>query len=263
MHRRPWPLRVLPCIAVLLAASADAAAEAPHRPGGSEATQVRPGELVPPLVAPPCKPGACPFAGQHLRLLVTDSRPIGAPVLELKDEYEAATGATLEVVPMPREDLYANFAVDMIERTARYDAAVVSAAWLGDLVEGGRVAPCDRYYRDPRFPRWEMLARDLGKGWDHFLAGRAALALTWGDLGALAQQEGSALRGKVGTAPVPGTGGYYGVAQGRWIRSARPNRVGNTTGGSWAGMISRHARSPAAAYYVLALMATPPPRSGP
>jgi len=39
-------------------------------------------------------------------LLVTDSRPIGAPVLELKDEYEAATGATLDVVRMPREDLY-------------------------------------------------------------------------------------------------------------------------------------------------------------
>jgi len=46
------------------------------------------------------------------------------------------------------------------------------------------------------------------------------------------------------------------VPQRRWVRTEQPNRVGNVTGGSWAGVISRHAKSPEAAYYLLALMAT-------
>jgi len=50
--------------------------------------------------------------------------------------------------------------------------------------------------------------------------------------------------------------GEYGIAQGKWIKSARPNRVGNTTGGSWAGVISRHSKVPEATYCLLALMAS-------
>ena len=62
-----------------------------------------------------------------------------------------------------------------------------------------------------RFGPKEMLRWDLGRGWDHFLAGRAALALTWGDLGALAQQPGSRVRGKVGAAQLPGVREYYDI----------------------------------------------------
>jgi multiple sugar transport system substrate-binding protein len=58
----------------------------------------------------------------------------------------------------------------------------------------------------------EMLDWDLGRSWDHFLTGKAALAFTWGDLGALAQQEGSAVKGKIGTAHLPGTNEYYNIS---------------------------------------------------
>ncbi len=102
----------------------------------------------------------------------------------------------------------------------------------------------------------EMLGWESGKSWDHFLAGRAALTITWGDLGSLAQQEGSKIKGRVGVATLPGTPEYYSVAQRRWIKSEAPHRVGNTTGGSWAGVISRLSKSPRASYYLLALMAT-------
>jgi multiple sugar transport system substrate-binding protein len=97
---------------------------------------------------------------------------------------------------------------------------------------------------------------ESGKNWDYFLAGHAALTITWGDLGALAQQEGSRVKGKVGVAHLPGTAEYYSVAQGKWIKTAGTNRVGNTSGGSWAGVISIHTKVPEAAYYLLALMAT-------
>jgi multiple sugar transport system substrate-binding protein len=102
----------------------------------------------------------------------------------------------------------------------------------------------------------EMLGWESGRSWDYFLAGHAALTFSWGDLGALAQQEGSKVKGKVGVAQLPGNREYFSLAQGKWARSEAVNRVGNTTGGSWAGVISRHSKSPEATYYLLALMAT-------
>lgn len=102
----------------------------------------------------------------------------------------------------------------------------------------------------------DMINWDLGKSWDHFLSGRAALTFTWGDLGALAQQEGSRVKGKVGAAHLPGTDAYYSIAQSRWVKTAQPNLVGNTTGGSWAGVISAYSKAPEATYYLLALLAT-------
>ncbi len=102
-----------------------------------------------------------------------------------------------------------------------------------------------------------MMAWSLGESWDHFLRGEAALTFTWGDLGALAQQEGSQVLGKTGAAPMPGTTEYYDIEAGKWVKTEEPNMVGNTTGGSWAGVISKFSDAPEATYYLLALMATP------
>ena len=107
-----------------------------------------------------------------------------------------------------------------------------------------------------RFGPKDMLNWDLGKSWDLFLAGRAALAFTWADLGGLAQQEGSKVKGKTGSAPLPGSDAYYSIAHHKWIKTAQPNIVGNTTGGSWTGVISKYSKAPEATYYLLALMAT-------
>ena len=396
---------LLPILCACGAVAAQPADTGP-RPAGSNTSVVKVGDVVPPLVAPPCRPGHCPFAGQHVSVLVTNSVPIGKPVLELKDEYEAATGATLEVVQLPHEELFANLISDLTNRTGKYDVAIAGAWWLGELVAGDYVLAYDAFYRDPRFPKWdfddvlpaprsllsyagrkymvandhdgqvmyyrrdlladarhraafrqkygypldvpatwaqfrdvaeyfngrdlngdgvpdhgvvlplkagaqgmfhfmslsapfligptnpklywfdpqtmrplidspghvralstlvdlvqfgprEMVGWDLGKGWDHFLSGRAALTFSWGDLGALAQQEGSRIKGKIGTAPLPGTHEYYDLQQRAWVKTGAPNRVGNTTGGSWAGVIAKSSKAPAAAYYLLALMAAP------
>jgi len=382
------------------------ATDAAPRPAGSNTSVVKAGDLVPPQVAPPCRPGACPFAGQQVSVLVTTSIPIGRPVLEVKNEFEAATGATLHVVQLPLEELFANLITDLTHRTGKYDVAIAGAWWLGELVAGDYLLPLDALYRDRRFPHWdiedvlpaprsllsyagklymvandhdgqvmyyrrdlladpqhqaafrqkygyalgvpatwvqfrdvaeyfngkdlngdgtpdhgvvlplkpgaqgmfhfmslsapfvigpsnpklywfdpqtmkplidspghvralatlvelvqfgpkEMVGWDLGKGWDHFLSGRAALTLTWGDLGALAQQEGSRIKGNIGAAALPGTSQYYDLPRHAWVKTPAPNRVGNTTGGSWSGVIAKSSKAPAAAYYLLALMATP------
>ena len=395
------------CLGVLLALLAGVAWAqiARPKPAPTDTTVVKPGELLPPRVVLPCAPGRCPFAGQSVTVLVVNSAAIGGPVAELKAEFEAATGAKLEIIRLPIDDLFANLISDTTNQVGKYDAAMAGAWWLGELVVGNHIVSYDGYYRDRRFPQWrvddvlagprallsyggkkymvandhdgqvmyyrrdlladplhraafaqkygyalgvpktwaqfrdvaeyfngrdlngdgvpdhglsmhlkvgaqgmfhfmslsasfvigpdnpkmywfdpqsmkpliespghvralsalvdlvrfgpkDMLNWDLAQSWDHFLAGRAALTFTWGDLGALAQQEGSQVKGKIGSAPLPGTSEYYSVAQHKWVRTAQPNVVGNTTGGSWAGVISKYSKAPEVTYYLLALMAT-------
>jgi multiple sugar transport system substrate-binding protein len=377
---------------------------APAKPESTTTTVVQPNELPVPRVLGPCAPGKCLFAGQKVTVIATRSA-ISLALLEVKDEYEAATGAQLEIVRLPGVEHYPTIISDMTNKVGKYDASIAGGWWIGDMVAGGHLLSYDRFYDDPRFPKWsvddvlpgprqllsyggrkymvaydhdgqvmyyrrdlladprhqaafrqkygyplavpqtwaqlrdaveyfngqdlngdgvpdhgivlalkpgsqgmfnfmtlsasflvgptnprlywfdpqtmkplvdspghvralelfvelvkagprEMLGWDHGRGWDHFLAGGAAFAISWGDLGALAQQPGSKVKGKTGAAEVPGTHEYYDIAQSRWVKTEGVNRVGNTTGASWAGVISRYSKVPEATYFLLALLAS-------
>ena len=389
----------------------EAAAEEPAKPvveEGQIAQEVKAGELKPPVVATPCTPGNCLFEGQTVTVIVNtagEKGPISGPFYEVRDEFEKATGAKLEIVEVPFAEHFPKLMTDLTTGTGQYDTSIAGAWWLGDLVGGDFIVPYDDWYNDPRFPQWDiedvlpgprallmyggkkymvandhdgqvmyyrrdlledpnhqaafkdqygydlgvpktwaqfrdvaeyfngkdlngdgtpdsgvtlhlkvggqgmfhfmsfsapfvigpenpnlywfdpsnmkalldspghvrametlvdliqfgpeaMLAWSLGESWDHFLRGEAALTFTWGDLGALAQQEGSRVQGKTGAAPMPGTMEYYNIKTGEWVKTEEPNIVGNTTGGSWAGVISKFSDAPEATYYLLALMAT-------
>jgi len=100
---------------------------------------------------------------------------------------------------------------------------------------------------------------DLGEAWDYFLKGKAVLTFTWGDLGSLAQDPNrSKVRGKIGASILPGTLESYDVVHNKWVKFTvdKPNVVGNTTGGSWHGVIFKHSKHPEAVYDFLSLMAT-------
>lgn len=376
---------------------------------GQAAQEVVAGELLPPIVAEPCEDD-CPYEGQTVTVIVNtagEKGPISGPFYEVRDEFEAATGATLEIVEVPFAEHFPKLMTDLTTGTGQYDTSIAGAWWLGDLVGGDFIVPYDDYYDDPSFPEWDiedtqpgprglltygdqkymvandhdgqvmyyrrdlledpdhqaafeeeygyplevpqtwdqfrdvaeyfngkdlngdgqpdsgltmhlkvggqgmfhfmsfaapfvvgpdnpdlfwfdpetmeplldspghvrametlvdliqfgpeaMMAWSLGESWDHFLRGEAALTFTWGDLGALAQQEGSQVTGKTGAAPMPGTTEYYDVNAGEWVQTEEPNVVGNTTGGSWAGVISKFSDAPEATYYLLALMASQP-----
>ena len=373
----------------------------------SESTEtfvVKPGDVVPPRVAPACQPGSCPFEGQTVTVIAARSA-VSFAVGEIKQEFEAATGARLNLIRVPGEEHFANLISDVTNRVGKYDASIAASWWLGELVAGDYIRSYDEYYNDPRFPRWdidevlpaprsmlsydgkkymvanshsgeviyyrrdlfadpqhqaafrqkygyalgapktwpqfrdvveyfsgrdligdgvpghgvtlalkpgsqgmfnymalsapfvigpdnpnlywfdpqtmkpllespghlralkvfvdlcqfgsrELLTWEHGKGWGDFLEGHAALAMTWADLGALAQQEGSKVKGRVGVAPIPGTYEYYNLTQQAWVKTVQLNQVGNTLGGAWAGVISKYSRAPEATYYLLALMAT-------
>ena len=396
------------CILLLAACAwparaADPPKGATPRPESTSVTVVQPSALPVPAVAPPCAPGKCPFGGQKVTVIATKSA-ISIALMEVEEEFEAATGAELDIVRMPGIEHYPTIISDMTNRVGKFDASIAGGWWIGDMVAGGHLLSYDAWYDDPRFPKWnvddvlpgprnllsyggkkymvaydhdgqvmyfrrdlladprhqaafrqkygyalgvpqtwaqfrdaaeyftgqdlngdgtpdhgivlalkpgsqgmfnfmslsasfligptnpklywfdpqtmkplvdspghvraletfvelvkfgprEMLTWDHGRGWDHFLAGRAAFALTWGDLGALAQQAGSKVRGKTGAAQIPGSHEYYDLGQGKWVKTEALNRVGNTTGASWAGVISRYSKAPEATYFLLSLLA--------
>jgi multiple sugar transport system substrate-binding protein len=98
----------------------------------------------------------------------------------------------------------------------------------------------------------------LREAWNYFLEGNAVFTYSWGDVAALAVEEDYFVKGRVGTAQLPGTTAYVNPKTGEEYQTQTPNLVGNTTGGSWAGVIMNGSEHPDLAYYFLALTATEP-----
>ncbi len=103
-----------------------------------------------------------------------------------------------------------------------------------------------------------MAAWALGEAWDYFLRGNAVFTYSWGDVAALAVERNSFVKGKIGTTQLPGTMAYVNPKTGEEYQTTEPNIVGNTTGGSWAGVVLKSSDVPELAYYFLALTATEP-----
>lgn len=102
-------------------------------------------------------------------------------------------------------------------------------------------------------------AWDLGTAWDWFLRGKAIFVFSWGDVGSLVQDTSrSKIKGKLGASILPGTYEVYDMNKNRWVKLDKPNVAGNTTGGSWQGVISSKSKNPEVVYSFYALMATEP-----
>jgi multiple sugar transport system substrate-binding protein len=105
----------------------------------------------------------------------------------------------------------------------------------------------------------EQMGWRLPQAWDYFLRGKAVFVFSWGDVGALCQDEArSRIKGNCAAAMLPGSSRYWDQEQQAWVEPAEPNRVGNTTGGSWHGVVMASSAQQEAAYSFLALMAIKP-----
>jgi multiple sugar transport system substrate-binding protein len=99
----------------------------------------------------------------------------------------------------------------------------------------------------------------LGEAWDYFLRGKAVFVFSWGDVGALCQDEArSKVKGKCAAAVLPSSNEYYDFEKKEFVKLDTPRVIGNTTGGSWHGVVSNFSANPEAAYAFLSLMAIPP-----
>ncbi|MCS6860727.1 MAG: extracellular solute-binding protein [Abditibacteriales bacterium] len=101
----------------------------------------------------------------------------------------------------------------------------------------------------------------LSDQWNLFLKGEAVFCFTFGDLGPLAQdveKQGSKVRGKLGCSLMPGSKRVWSFAKKQWLTLDKPNRVGNTLGASWHGVISKFSKNPDMVYHLFAAHATRP-----
>lgn len=57
---------------------------------------------------------------------------------------------------------------------------------------------------------------------------------------------------------LPSSNEYWDFAKQSWVKLDKPRQVGNTTGGSWHGVISNYSANPEATFSFLSLMAIPP-----
>ena len=96
----------------------------------------------------------------------------------------------------------------------------------------------------------------LGEAWDYFLRGKAVFVFSWGDVGSLCQDTSrSKIQGVCASAALPSSTTYYDHAKKTFVETDNPGFVGNTTGGSWHGVISAFSANAEATYSLLALMA--------
>jgi multiple sugar transport system substrate-binding protein len=99
----------------------------------------------------------------------------------------------------------------------------------------------------------------LGEAWDHFLRGKSVFVFSWGDVGALCQDKArSKIQGDCSAAMLPASTELYDMTKKEFVKVDNPVAVGNTTGGSWQGVISNFSANPEAVYSFLSLMAIPP-----
>lgn len=99
----------------------------------------------------------------------------------------------------------------------------------------------------------------LGEAWDYFLRGKSVFVFSWGDVGSLCQDTSrSKIQGDCAAAMLPASDEYYDMEKGQFVKVANPKPVGNTTGGSWHGVVSNFSDHPEATYSFLSLMAVQP-----
>ncbi|MGI8644572.1 MAG: extracellular solute-binding protein [Thermomicrobiales bacterium] len=365
-------------------------------------------EATAPVVATPCAGDACGWSGVELTVQCIDDS-VKIPWENVREEFEAATGATLNLVLDPIGEAFPKLLNDAATGSNQFDAAMIGMWWLGELVGGEFVRSYDDFYEDTsgKFPQfdfeadlpgiqalhkygdekyvvpydcdgqalyyrrdlledpehqsafeseygyalavpqtWEqlvdiaayftdkplggdqetghgismhlkvggqgmfhfmslsapyvigpenpklywfdpenmeplvesqghqrameayleltnygpqaMISWALGEAWDYFLRGNAVFTYSWGDVAALAVERDSFVKGKIGTSQLPGTMAYVDPKSGEEYTVEEPNLVGNTTGGSWAGVVMAGSENADLAYYFLALTATEP-----
>ena len=181
-----------------------------------------------------------------------DSRPDSGMVLHLKPGEQGfyhfqSLSAAFSVVPGPTVDRFHNvywFDPQDMKPLVNDPGHVAALELLQQLNATG---PADQI-------GWR-----LPQAWEYFLRGKAVMMFSWGDLGALCQDEARSLvKGNCAAAPLPGSSRYWDREQSAWVEPPEPNRVGNTTGGSWHGVLLAGSTNQEAAYSFLALMAIKP-----
>ncbi len=169
-------LSVIAALLVILSlfAVACAAPQAPQAPAEEEA---------PPPAAEeegfPAVPQEQDFSGVEVNLVTFTGPQIAEPLQRRAPDFEALTGAKVNVVTVPFSDLYQKILTDVATGTNSFDAFVFAPQWMVDFIEPG--------YLEDLTPRVE-----------------ADEAIQWDDIAAFFREFSSQYKGRIYTIPLDG-----------------------------------------------------------
>jgi len=87
-----------------------------------------------------------PFEGQTVRVAVGSFMSTGASMFE--EEWEAKTGANLEVVEIPFGDLYQRIFASFSTGSDEFDIAIYASNWIPEFAKNGYIMSLENYYSE-------------------------------------------------------------------------------------------------------------------
>jgi multiple sugar transport system substrate-binding protein len=110
------------------------------------------------LLAANLPDGTSRFAGQTLTVSVQQAGArggISGPYYFWREAFQAATGATLEIVEIPQAQYQTTTATDFLTGQNTYDVMNIGGWTMGDYVVNGWVQPIDGFLGQEGYPTWE------------------------------------------------------------------------------------------------------------
>jgi multiple sugar transport system substrate-binding protein len=99
-----------------------------------------------------------PFAGVTVNILSFAGPQVTEPLLRRGPDFEALTGANIEVTTVPFAELYNGILTDQTTGTNSYDAFVMSPQWNADFVAAGILEDLSSYVANDPDIQWEDIA---------------------------------------------------------------------------------------------------------
>jgi multiple sugar transport system substrate-binding protein len=80
---------------------------------------------------------------------------ISGPLYFWRPKFEELTGATYDIVEIPFADLREKIYSDFTTGAHKYDVIINCSNWYGDAIANDWIQPLDKYFDDPRMPKWD------------------------------------------------------------------------------------------------------------
>lgn len=99
-----------------------------------------------------------PFEGVTINILSFTGPQVTEPLLRRGPDFEALTGATINVTTVPFGDLYSSILTDQTTGTNSYDAFIMSPQWNADFVSAGIMQDLTAYVNADSDIQWDDIA---------------------------------------------------------------------------------------------------------
>ncbi len=80
---------------------------------------------------------------------------ISGPTYFFRDKFQELTGATYDIVEIPFAEMREKIFTDFQTGAHQYDVILNCSNFYGDYIANDFVQPLDKYFEDPRMPKWD------------------------------------------------------------------------------------------------------------